>query len=76
MTVGTLTITPSTRWLYGSGGVVFGVISNVHYFALIYYSQVLGLSAHLAGLALAIGFVADAVTDPVIGYLSDNTKSR
>ena len=71
-----LQVTTSTRWFFGSGGLVYGVVSNAHYFVLIYYSQVLGLSPYLAGLALGIGFVFDAVTDPLVGYLSDNTKSR
>ena len=71
-----LKITPITRWIYGSAGVSYGVTGNAHYFVLLYYSQVLGLDARLAGLALAIGFAFDAITDPLVGYLSDNTKSR
>lgn len=71
-----LAITPITRWIYGSAGVSYGVIGNAHYFTLLYYSQVLGLDARLAGMALGIGLVFDAVTDPLVGYLSDNTKSR
>ena len=71
-----LTVTRSTRWSFGSGGLVYGVIENAHYFVLVYYSQVLGLSPQLAGLALGIGLVFDAVSDPLVGYLSDNTKSR
>jgi Na+/melibiose symporter-like transporter len=71
-----LKITPITRWIYGSAGVSFGVVDNAHYFTLLYYSQVLGLDARLAGLALVIGLTFDAITDPLVGYLSDNTKSR
>jgi Na+/melibiose symporter-like transporter len=71
-----LKITPITRWIYSSGGVCYGVVGNAHYFTLLYYSQVLGLDARLAGLALGIGIAFDAVTDPLVGYLSDNTKSR
>jgi GPH family glycoside/pentoside/hexuronide:cation symporter len=71
-----LKINPITRWIYGSAGVSYGVVDNAHYFTLLYYSQVLGLDARLAGLALAIGLAFDAVTDPLVGYLSDNTKSR
>ncbi len=35
-----------------------------------------GLSAALAGVALMIGKVWDAVTDPAVGYLSDRTKTK
>jgi Na+/melibiose symporter-like transporter len=71
-----LGITTGTRWAYGCGGAGYGVLYNAHYFVLIYYSQVLGLDAGLAGLALGISLVADAITDPLIGYLSDSTRSR
>lgn len=30
----------------------------------------------VVGLAVGIGLVFDAVRDPLVGYLSDNTKSR
>ena len=41
-----------------------------------YYNNVLGLEAWLVSLALALALVIDGVTDPMIGYLSDYTKSR
>ena len=69
-------ITTRTSWAYGSGGAGYGVLYNAHYFVLIYYSQVLGLDPGLAGLAVGIGLVFDAITDPLIGYLSDSTRSR
>ncbi|MGI9220041.1 MAG: MFS transporter [Woeseiaceae bacterium] len=65
-----------TRLTYGSGGTAYGVYYNAHYFVLVFYSQVLGLDPALAGLAVGIGLVIDAITDPLIGYLSDNTQSR
>ncbi len=36
----------------------------------------LGISAMLVGLATGLPRVWDAFTDPVVGYLSDNTRSR
>ena len=45
-----------------------GIISNgVGYFLLLYYSQVLGLEPALAGLAMMISMIVDAISDPLIG---------
>ncbi|MEM7018606.1 MAG: MFS transporter [Pseudomonadota bacterium] len=60
--------------LTGSAG---GVINNgIAFFLLLYYSQVLGLDPALAGLALAIALVFDAVSDPLVGQWSDRLRSR
>ena len=45
-------------------------------FLLLFYSQLLGLSAALASIAIAIGLVVDAISDPVMGAYSDNFVSR
>jgi GPH family glycoside/pentoside/hexuronide:cation symporter len=45
-------------------------------FLLKYYTDYTGLDAKLAGVALLLGKVFDAVSDPVMGYLSDHTRSR
>ena len=76
MTQDRVGIKTGTLWAYGSGGGAYGVLRNAHYFVLIYYSQVLGLDPGLAGLAVGIGLVFDAITDPLIGYLSDSTRSK
>ena len=44
--------------------------------ALIFYQQILGLPAGLAATAMALAIIADAVTDPLIGAISDNFRSR
>ena len=46
------------------------------YFVLFVYSSVLGLPAWMAGLALNLVLIADAITDPLVGYFSDRTRSR
>ena len=43
---------------------------------LVYYNQVLGLEPALAGLALALALVVDAVTDPLVGVWSDRARTR
>ncbi len=45
-------------------------------YLLFYYSQLLGLPASLASLALALALIVDAVTDPLAGSLSDNLNTR
>jgi Na+/melibiose symporter-like transporter len=70
-------LTLSTKLAYGFGAVAFGVKNNgFDYFLLIFYSQVMGVDAPLVGLALLIALLFDAFSDPVVGYLSDNTHSR
>ena len=66
-----------TKAAYGFGSVAYGVKNNgFDYFFLLFYSQVLGVDAGLVGLALTLALVVDAFSDPLIGYLSDNTHTR
>lgn len=66
-----------TKIAYGLGAVSSGIKNGgFDYFLLIYYNQIVGLDARLVGLALAIALVFDAVSDPVVGYWSDNLHSR
>ena len=65
------------RLAFAFSGAAQGLISNgILYFLLIYYSQVLGLDASLAGLALMIAMIFDAVSDPLIGRWSDRLQHR
>ncbi len=62
---------------FASSGIAQGLIANgLSYFLLIYYSQVLGLDPALAGLAMMIAMVFDAISDPLIGAWSDRVRSR
>ena len=62
---------------YGLGQLSVGVLGLMARICLFFfYSQVLGLSPLLAGLASAIASVFDAITDPIIGSLSDNWRSK
>jgi len=66
-----------TRFFYGFGSVAFGVKDNgFSYFLGFFYTQVVGLPAATVGLAIMFAFILDAFIDPVIGQLSDNTRSR
>ncbi len=66
-----------TRIAYGVGGAAEGVKNNgFDYFLLLYYSQVLGVPASMVAGALFIALVFDAISDPVVGYLSDSVRTR
>ena len=67
----------STKLYYGFGAVANGAKSNgFNYLLLFYYSQVVGLRADLVSLGILIALVFDAVSDPLVGYISDNTHSK
>ena len=66
-----------TKAVYGFGSIAFGIKDGgFTVFLLFFYNQVLGLSATLVGLAIAIAILVDAVADPIIGEVSDNWRSR
>ncbi len=67
----------STKLFYGLGSVAFGVKDNgFSFFLLLYYNQVLGLPQRWVGFAIMVTLLLDAVTDPVVGHLSDHFRSR
>lgn len=57
--------------IYGGGS--FFLIST---FSMFFFINVAGLSPMLAGLIPGLGKIWDAVSDPWMGYITDNTKSR
>lgn len=64
-------------WTYSSGEVANSLIANgIFGFAMLYYTDALGLSPTWAGLAMSIAIFWDGITDPLMGHISDNTRSR
>lgn len=65
------------RTAFGVGQIAEGIQAAVFLmFLLFFYNHVLGVSGTLCGLALAISLLFDAVTDPVLGNLSDAWRSK
>lgn len=56
------------------GGNLF--FTAMGFWSLIYLTDTVGLAAGLAGFAIMVGKLWDAVTDPVMGFVSDRTRSR
>ena len=71
------TLSRRTKLLYGLGDTGFsltGTLIGVYF--MLYLTDVVGLRPALAGLAVMIAKQWDWVNDPLIGYISDRTRSR
>ncbi|MDX6765221.1 MAG: MFS transporter [Candidatus Methylacidiphilales bacterium] len=61
---------------YGSGGIAFVLAySLLSQLAFPIFNISLGMNATLVGVALAVGRFWDAITDPVMGWFSDNART-
>ncbi len=70
---------PTFRDRFGYAIGDFGV--NLYFmsamtYLLFFYTDVFGLSAEVAAWVFLVARVVDAVTDPLMGYLADRTRSR
>jgi Na+/melibiose symporter-like transporter len=70
-------ISMPTILAFGTGAmgeaVYLGIFNG---FITIYYNQVIGLSNVLIGTAIMLALIGDAITDPLVGVMSDRWKSR
>lgn len=57
-----------------SSEAIIGVAFNA--FNFFFYTNILGLPGWLAGLAITIALIFDAITDPLVGSISDRWQSR
>ena len=66
-----------TKMLFGTGSLAEHIaLYAFGFFIMIYYNQVLGLPATLAGLGPTLALIVDAVTDPLMGSWSDRFRSK
>ena len=66
-----------TKVFWGVGQIGEGVKNSAFgSFLLFYYNQIVGVSASLTALALGIAILFDAVSDPLVGSISDRFHSR
>jgi GPH family glycoside/pentoside/hexuronide:cation symporter len=66
-----------TRWIYGSGDIGFSLTSTIiaAYFA-IFLTDVVGIAPAVAAGTIFIGRTWDYINDPLVGYISDRTRTR
>ncbi len=64
------------RFAYGVGEIAGALPTSVSaFFVLFFFTNVAGLSPTLAGAAILTGKIWDAFSDPIVGWLSDHTRS-
>jgi len=67
----------STKLAYGVGEIARSATATLHNFFLLFFlTNAAGLNPTLAGTVLLISNVWDVINRPLIGWLSDRTRSR
>ena len=65
------------KLFYGLGLASRGIKDGLfQLFLFFYFSQVLGLDPELAGLSSLVALVFDAISDPLVGLISDKWQSK
>jgi len=66
-----------TKLIYGSGDTGFSLTTTIvaAYFA-IFLTDVVGIAPGIAAIAIFIGRSWDYINDPIIGHISDRTRTR
>ena len=69
-------ISNGQKFAYGLGAIVNNLLGGAIGFMSIVLNVGLGMNPALVGTLQAIPRLTDAITDPVMGYISDKTRSR
>lgn len=68
---------PKEKWCFGIGAIGKDAIVNlVGAFLMLYLTDTLGIAAGFVGTLFFIARMWDAVNDPVMGMIVDNTKTK
>lgn len=73
----TSTLPKRLRYFYGIGefGQQFSLIT-INMYLLYYYTNVMGISGKAAGTLMLVARIWDAINDPMMGMIIDNTHSK
>lgn len=70
-------LSPKIKIGYGIGTLSYGIPFQLVSACFVFYAtMVLGISGALTGLLVSVSTIWDAVTDPVMGYISDHTNNK
>ena len=66
-----------SKFFYGGGDFAINIMWQLTVFYLLFfYTDIFGLTPSSAGLVFFIAKIWDAITDPIMGYIADNTSTR
>jgi GPH family glycoside/pentoside/hexuronide:cation symporter len=65
-----------TKMLYGVGALATSTKMQLMGLVLFFYNQLVGLNPGAVSLALFLALFVDAFWDPIVGQMSDNTRTR
>jgi len=64
-------------WLFSTGNIAICLIFNmVGLYIMYYYTNILGVSAAVAGTIFMVARLVDAFTDPLMGMIVDRTNTK
>ena len=70
-------VTTSQKLALGFGDLGYSLIVNTFASYMLFFGNtVMGVPGTLMGIAIAVGTVWDAITDPVMGFISDNSRNH
>lgn len=66
-----------TKFFFGLGDVYGGGVFNIiNFFYAIFLTDVVKIPPQYASIVFLVGKIWDAVTDPIMGYISDKTNTK
>ncbi len=72
-----ITVPVADKMAYGVGNLATGVAMQILGTYLVFYSTaILRLPGRFIGMVMGVSILWDAITDPVMGYVSDRTRSK
>ena len=65
------------KWIYGSGDIGFSLTNTIlNVYLALFLTDVVGLTPAIAAVAFFVGSTWDYLNDPIVGYISDRTRTR
>lgn len=65
------------KWIYGSGDFGFSLTNTIlNVYLALFLTDVVGVKPAVAAIAFFVGSTWDYINDPLVGYISDRTRSR